>query len=257
MRRCCLLALLAACLPGLLDWTATRAAPTAASGQAGEDGWTDLTRLDAWRGKTGGWQVVGDASLRADNPRQLDGKPGTGVLLNGPKGRAPDLLSKQAHGDVELHAEFLIARGSNSGVKFEGLYEIQILDSWGKKKLTGNDCGGIYPRARLSPRYEYLDQGVPPRVNACKKPGEWQVLDVIFQAPRFDAKGKRTAKARVVRAVLNGQLIHENVELNWPTGHNWQKAEVATGPLLLQGDHGPVAFRNVRVRPYRAPAKKE
>ena len=55
--------------------------------------------------------------------------------------------------------------------------------------------------------------------------------------------------------MLNGTLIHENVELATPTGHAWHDKEVPTGPLLLQADHGPVAFRNVRVRPYTAAAK--
>ena len=67
-------------------------------------------------------------------------------------------------------------------------------------------------------------------------------------APRFDKDGKKTANARIVKATLNGQVIHENVELLTPTGHNYTKPEMATGPLMLQGDHGPVAFRNVKVR---------
>jgi hypothetical protein len=231
-----------------------------ASGRAGEGGWIELIgpkARDVWRGPAKGWESAGDVGLNPDNPRLLVGKPGAGALVNGPKGRARDLLTKQAFGDVELHLEFLIAKGSNSGVKFEGLYEIQILDSWGKKKLTGNDCGGVYPRAELFPRYRYLDEGVPPRTNACKRPGEWQTLHVLFRAPRFDASGKKVANARFVKVVLNGQVIHDDVELKWPTGANWNAKEVATGPLLLQGDHGPVAFRNVRVRPLAAPAKKE
>ena len=133
-----------------------------------------------------------------------------------------------------------------------GLYEIQIYDSYGKKgPLTGSDCGGIYPRAELGPPYRYLDEGTPPRTNAARKPGEWQTIDITFQAPRFDPQGKKkSANARFVKVVLNGQLIHENVEVPYPTGWFWrQSKEVARGPLLLQGDHGPVAFRQVRIRP--------
>jgi hypothetical protein len=137
-------------------------------------------------------------------------------------------------------------------VKFQSLYEIQIADSYGKKELTGADCGGVYPRAKLLPRYQYLDKGVPPRVNAARPAGEWQTLHAIFLAPRFDREGKKVANARLVKAVLNDKLIHEDVELKTPTGHNYTKKEVARGPLLLQGDHGPVAFRNVRVRPHKA-----
>jgi hypothetical protein len=229
-------------------------------GRTGDEGWIELTGpkwQEAWRGPAKGWEVVGGVAVDPDNPRRLVGTPGSGVIFNGPKGRARDLFTKQDFGDVEVRLEFLIPKGSNSGVKFEGLYEIQICDSWGAKKLRGSDCGGIYPRAELLPRYKYLDAGVPPRTNACKQPGEWQTLDAIFLAPRFDAEGKKIANARLVKAVLNGVVIHEDVELKTPTGHNWVRTPPPAGPLMLQGDHGPVAFRNVRVRPYRAPGSKK
>ena len=101
--------------------------------------------------------------------------------------------------------------------------------------------------------YHYLDKGTPPRVNACKPAGEWQTLDATFRAPRFDAGGKKTSNARIVRATLNGLLIQENAEVPYATGAAWNKAkEHAAGPLLLQADHGAVAFRNLRVRPLPA-----
>ena len=100
------------------------------------------------------------------------------------------------------------------------------------------------------PRYHYLDKGVPPRVNAARPAGEWQSLDIVFRAPRFDARGRKVANARFVRVALNGKVVHQDVEVRHPTGSAWRlKKEVARGPLLLQADHGPVAFRNVRVRP--------
>jgi hypothetical protein len=114
--------------------------------------------------------------------------------------------------------------------------------------LTGDDCGGIYPRAELLPKYRYLDAGVPPKVNASKPAGEWQTLEATFLAPRFDDEGKKIANAKIVKATLNGKLIHENQELLTPTGHAYKNKEVAVGPLLFQGDHGPVAFRNLKVR---------
>jgi hypothetical protein len=158
------------------------------------------------------------------------------------------LLSKQDYGDVEAHIEFLVPKGSNSGVKFEALYEIQIDDSFGVKKPTASHCGGIYPRAEMLPRYHHIDDGVPPRVNAARPFGEWQTLDVVFRAPRFDSQGKKVRNAQFEQVVLNGQLIHENVDLKTPTGHAWRLKERVRGPVLLQGDHGPVAFRNIRVR---------
>jgi hypothetical protein len=224
----------------------------AADDRAADGGWIDLTgspSFDAWKPPTGSWAVVGAVHLDPGNPRRLAAEPGTGVVYNGPTGRAKNLVTKESYGDLEAHVEFLIPKGSNSGVKFGGVYEIQILDSWGKKEITGSDCGGIYPRAELLPKYHYLDQGHPPRINASLPPGQWQTLDATFRAPRFDAGGKKVADARFVRVVLNGQVIHEDVDAATPTGNAWVKKETPAGPFLLQADHGPVAFRNVRIRP--------
>lgn len=217
--------------------------------------WIELVgekATDVWRGKepTKGWIVGSGVEVDAKNPKRLTVKEGKGVLVNGKTGRERDLVTKKSFGDIELEMEFFIPKGSNSGVKFHAVYEIQICDSFGKKEVTGDDCGGIYPRAELAPRYRYLDKGIAPRKNACKAPGQWQKLTAIFLSPRFDAEGKKTGHARMVKATLNGEVIHENVEVKTPTGHNWTKKEVSEGPILLQGDHGPVAFRNVRVRPY-------
>ena len=215
------------------------------------DGWIDLSGgadLAVWRKPTEQWQIVGGVQVDPKNPKKLSSSPGRGILWNGPKGKTRNLQSRQLFGDVEVQLEFLIPRGSNSGVKFEGLYEIQIFDSWGVKTPSGSDCGGIYPKAELLPFYHHTDNGVPPRTNACKPPGEWQTLEAIFQAPRFDAAGKKTANARFVRVVLNGTVIHENIEVKAPTGHYYREKEIPAGPLLLQADHGPVAFRNIRIR---------
>jgi hypothetical protein len=217
------------------------------------DGWTVLLGPDqdlaAFRPTPDKWLVGGDAALDTDNPRRLVVRPGKGVFLNSAKGRAGDLLSKESFGDMDVHVEFMVPKGSNSGVKLQGLYEIQIYDSFGVKKPKASDCGGIYPRAEMEPRYHHIDDGIPPRINAALPAGQWQTLDIRFQGPRFDAAGKKTTNARFVRVVLNGQVVHDDVELRTPTGTNWRMPEVARGPLLLQADHGPVAFRNVRVRP--------
>jgi len=128
-----------------------------------------------------------------------------------------------------VHVEFLIAKRSNSGVKLHGHYEIQIADSHGVKEPTADDCGGVYPRAEQKPKYHHIDKGIPPKTNAARAAGEWQTLDIIFLAPRFDSAGKKTANARLVKVVLNGQVIHENVELLTPTGHAWKNPEMAKG----------------------------
>jgi hypothetical protein len=72
---------------------------------------------------------------------------------------------------------------------------------------------------------------------------------VTFHAPRFDAAGKRFAGARFERVLHNGILIHENVECTGPTRGAWSDQDAPLGPLRLQGDHGPVAYRNIGMRP--------
>ncbi len=245
----------------LIGWLWAMGLPMVHAAQT--DGWLDLMppgkELEAWEGGTG-WIIAGDAQLdpNVKTGRKLQAVSGQGVVISCLEGLALDrnLCSKQHFADLEVHLEFLIPKGSNAGVKLQGLYEIQILDSFGKKKLTGDDCGGVYPRAELQPRYHTIDEGVPPRLNAAKPAGQWQTLDIVFRAPRFDAKGRKTENARFVKVVLNGQVIHENVELRWPTGWAWRvEKEKPQGPLLLQGDHGPVAYRNVRVRPAQVSAQ--
>jgi len=212
--------------------------------------WTDLIKgdtLEAWRQPTGDWTIVGDAFTKSDSDTLLSSSPGAGVIINGAKGRASNLLSTMEHGDIEAHVEFMIPKGSNSGVYFMGRYEIQVYDSFGVKEPKYIDCGGIYERWANNKGYE----GHGPRVNAARKPGEWQTFDVVFRAPRFDAAGKKTANAVFVRVVHNDTLIHENVEVTGPTRAATFNDEKPTGPLMIQGDHGPVAYANIRLRPIR------
>src|SRR5437660_1096809 len=147
---------------------------------AGEPKWKDLLgdNLDAFKQPVGTWIHADSVELDKTNPRKLVAKAGKGIWVNGPSGKTRDLITKESFGDVEVHVEFMIPKGSNSGVKLQGLYETQILDTHGAKTLSGDSCGGIYPRAELKPRYHHIDKGIPPKVNAAKPAGEWQTLDI-------------------------------------------------------------------------------
>lgn len=205
--------------------------------------------LSTWQGNTGQWQIVSDVFMNPQNEGLLSGKAGTGVLLNGPTGRTVNLLSKKEFGDLKAHIEFIIPKGSNSGVYFMGRYEIQVFDSWQKaSEYPGIECGGIYQRwdENREPRGF---EGHSPRVNASRPPGQWQNFDVVFRAPRFDENGKKIANARFEKVVHNGVVIHEDVELTGPTRAGAYEDEKSVGPLMLQGDHGPVAYRNIWMEP--------
>ncbi|MFA4028859.1 MAG: hypothetical protein GDYSWBUE_001241 [Candidatus Fervidibacterota bacterium] len=155
-----------------------------------------------------------------------------GVLINQPP--STDLVSEQRFGDFQLHIEFIMPRGSNSGVYLQGRYEIQLLDSHGAKPES-HMCGGIYGL-------------LPPRFNASKPAGEWQVFDVKFVQARRSPDGKIVRRARVT-VIHNGVTIHENAEIARVTGGALDGNEGTPGPLMLQGDHGPVHFRNIYIRP--------
>jgi hypothetical protein len=202
--------------------------------------------LGGWRAPTGQWQTVKAVSLDPADAKKFVAAAGKGVLYNGPETKTVDLVTEEEFGDLEAHVEFCIASHSNSGVYVMGNYEVQIYDSYGveKDKYPGIECGGIYPRWIQ----EQNAGGHSPRVNASKPPGQWQSFDITFRAPRFDANGKKIENARFVRVVQNGKVIHENVELTGPTRGGLSEQERPTGPLRFQGDHGPVAYRNLKVK---------
>ncbi len=238
-RVCRCAAALAACL--LVDCLLT--ARAAAEEQPNTLELTASPALQHWRSPQGDWLEAGEVGLDPRDAKRLAAKPGEGALVNGATGRTRNLLSKMEHGDVEAHIEFMVPKGSNSGVYFQGRYEIQVLDSYGVAKPKYSDCGGIYQRWADGKGFE----GHGPRVNASRAPGEWQTFDVVFRAPRFDDQGKKSANAVFVKVVHNGKLVHENVEVTGPTRAAAFNDERPLGPLMLQGDHGPVAYRNIRI----------
>ncbi len=184
--------------------------------------------------------------------------PGTGVLVNTLRGgkyhRTDDLKSKMQHGDIRLLVDFMLPKGMNSGIYLQGRYEVQLYDSWGKKTVKYDDCGGIYERwddARGKGKEGY--EGYAPRQNASKAPGLWQTVEIDFQAPRFDANGKKIANAIFKKVILNGLVVQENIEVSGMTRGAIFDKEAPFGPILIQGDHGPVAFRNLRFETYEKP----
>lgn len=195
------------------------------------------------------WLTTESVSLDPNDSKKFHIQPGEGVLVNGAKGNTTDIYTEYEHGDCQLHIEFVVPQGSNSGVYFQGLYEIQVFDSFGKKdsELTFTDCGAIY--ARYDDKTDKTYEGQAPRVNASHAPGEWQSFDAIFRAPRFDAQGKKTENAKFILVKHNGVVVHEDYELTGGTRACMDRKEAPLGPLMLQGDHGPVAYRNIQMIP--------
>jgi hypothetical protein len=227
-----------------------------------ESGWKPLlngSNLDGWQlvdsTKKGQWVVTKAVVWGGTaNPTLLTATPGPGdrIVNTGvdPKGNASNIYTTEKFGDVEVYVEFMVAAHSNSGFFLAGLYETQIWDSWGfTPRLDTDRCGAMY-HYNGGP-IDGIDGGIVPMVRADRPPGQWQSFHYWFQAPRFDASGKRIAPARFLRILHNGQLIHENVERLGRTVASMNIPEAATNPIMLQGDHGAVAFRNIYVRPLR------
>jgi len=204
--------------------------------------------FSAWRADTAQWQIAGGARLNPADEKALAVEAGTDAILNGPTGRTANLFSRQEFGDVRAHVEFMVSKDSNSGVYLMGRYEVQVFDSWQKPpEYPGIECGGIYQRWDENGNKGF--EGHSPRVNASKTPGQWQTFDIVFRAPRFDKNGRKITNARLEKVVHNGVLVHRDVELTGPTRASAYDDEKSTGPLMLQGDHGPVAYRNLWVSP--------
>jgi hypothetical protein len=227
-----------------------------------EDGWKPLlngSNLDGWQlvdpKKQGKWLATKAVVWGGTkDPTTLIGIPTPGDRIVNtdvdPKGNASNIYTTEKFGDVEFYIEFMIAAHSNAGVFMHGLYETQIWDSWGfTPTLETDQCGAMY-HYNGGP-INGIDGGITPKVRADRPPGQWQSYHYWFQAPRFDASGKKTANAKFLRILHNGQLIHENVERLGRTVATLDIPEAPTNPIGLQGDHGAVAFRNIYIRPLR------
>jgi hypothetical protein len=217
-----------------------------------------LNDLSAFQKPSSNWTIEGAVQAAyADTSLQV--ATGQGILVNtlrnGKYKRSDDLIFGFSHGDIHLMFDFMLPKKGNSGVYLQGRYEVQLADSWGKKKLNFGDCGGIYERwddARGKSNEGF--DGYAPRQNASKAPGLWQSMEIDFQAPRFDASGKKIQNAMFKKVLLNGILIHENIEVLGVTRGAVSQQEVASAPILVQGDHTQVAFKNLRYETYDKPS---
>jgi len=211
----------------------------------------NLDNLSGFKSPPANWKIVG--GLKAGfNDTLFSASPGTGVLLDQYDRSIQfkpntNIFTAFDHGDIYLELDFMLPKGSNSGIYFQSRYELQLFDSWGVQYPKSHDVGAIYERwDDTKPEGKKGYEGHPPLKNASFAPGLWQHLEVLFQAPRFDAAGKKISSARFLKVVLNGITIHENIILSGPTRSAIANDEVAKAPIMIQGDHGMVAFKNIR-----------
>jgi hypothetical protein len=136
---------------------------------------------------------------------------------------ARDIATVADYRDFELTLEYKTVKGGNSGVFLRGRTEVQVFDSYGKEKPGDDDNGAIYGQ-------------FAPKVNASKPAGEWNALEIHFVGDTITVK-------------LNGQLVQDNVKLSEVCGGALPGDLLDPGPIRLQGDHGKVWYRNLKLRP--------
>jgi hypothetical protein len=260
-----------------VGWLARAEAPPQDSSGARqfrrEDGWRPLFNgkdLSGWKFRNPDakkvWVVCDEVGLDRTDPARLYpvGRGGfaEAVLLCGGDGRGSDIMTAESFGDYQLHIEFTVPKGSNSGVYNRGLFEIQVFDSFGKPKLGFHDCGALYERAY-------------PRENLSKPPGDWQSFDITLKGKKLSLSwnGKEVYHEQDVRygetdreaferlnqenagkpEALRVKLREENGKYTGYFGEGGTRSSLEggdrPGPILLQGDHGPVAYRNIVIRP--------
>ncbi|MBM3824366.1 MAG: DUF1080 domain-containing protein [Verrucomicrobia bacterium] len=156
------------------------------------------------------------------------------------------IRTKDRFADFQLHLEFAtpsVVDGSsqgrgNSGVLMNGIYEVQILDSYNNKTYPDGQAGALYGQS-------------PPLVNASKPPGEWQSYDIIFESPRWGADGKIAKKANVT-VIHNGVILHHKKEYLGNTPHqangNYDKPHAPEMFIELQDHNNPIRYRNIWIR---------
>jgi hypothetical protein len=193
-----------------VPWTGVRAPQIK---DVDDGNWKEGTVVRLFNGKnTSGWR-----KLRT-------GAPGwvvkDGALVNEPG--ASDIVSEQKFWNFILRAEYKYSKGSNSGIGLRGRYEIQIYDNYGQP-ADAHGNGALYSR-------------IAPSTNASRPPGEWQAMEA-----------RLVGKTLTVR--LNGTLIIDRKPVVGPTAIVMDANEDQPGPVVLQGDHGPIEFRKVEVIP--------
>lgn len=194
--------------------------------------------------------IAGDVYMDKEVEGHIRTSEGKGILFNQPGADTNTYAStKEEHGDLNMHVEFMVSEGSSAALYFQGRYGIQLSDSRNKGNLFLH-CGAILQRGRT--------KGEPvmtvPVLDAGKIPGLWQNLAINFTAPRFDSSGNKLSDAVFKKVILNGQLIHSNITATNTALDTVFRQEKSMGPLMFRSYHGAVAFRNLTYTAQSQPA---
>ncbi|MDB5109356.1 MAG: hypothetical protein JWR67_470 [Mucilaginibacter sp.] len=204
-----------------------------------------LNKLDAFNKPGKNWVAVSSASADFSKSQNIKYKSGEGILLNTSKKDGTDLVSSQEFGDAEIDLDFMMAGSSVSAIYLEGRYGIKLADSWKKQNPTLADLGAV---EQVTDNHGKAQDGSAPFMNVARAPGLWQHIKIKFRAPVF-VNGVKTKNARFEEVSVNGTTIQLENDLTGPTVFTIFKDEKASGPLMIKGNGGIVAFRNITYTP--------
>ena len=137
-----------------------------------------LEDLSAFKEVSENWKVTKSVYVDRSKEQTMAITDGKGILVNQPNEKSKDnLFTDFEHGDIELEIDVMMPKGSNSGLYFQGRYEVQLFDSWGVEEPQHSDLGGIYQRwDSIRGKGKEGFEGFAPKINAAKTPGLWQKL---------------------------------------------------------------------------------
>jgi len=207
------------CSLALIVAGSARAADVAEPLKSPKDGWISL-----FNGK----DLTGWTTGKARNSWRAE--DGTLANTSSKKARGVNIHTTGKYKDFDLYIEFRVLPKGNSGVYLRGRKEVQVAESYGVKTPGTGHCGGIYSKSA-------------PKVNACKPAGEWQTFEITMAGNKITVR-------------QNGTLIQDGVEVPGHTGGSMGGEPGTAGPIMLQGDHTNVWYRNIYLRPIKDDATK-
>ncbi len=203
-----------------------------------------INTIDQFKGAFKNWAVKGAVMINRTTG-DLNLSDGKNVLVfKDDKQNTIGNIKAFEHGNIDFEIQFMLSPGAEAALLFQGIYKINLNDSWGEKNISYKDCGGISISDNISTTE--LNTKRVPLSNACHAPGLWQKLEVSFAAPVFNAQSTKIKNARFDKVILNGAIIHDNIDL--PVNGMEEKA---LAPLVIVGLKGPVAFKNIAYLPVK------
>ena len=191
--------------------------------------------------KQGQWEIRGSGSFGLEPTSKSKIANGLGSIVHTESTKTPEqLTSVNEFGDIRIEFNFMLSKGGSIQLYVQGLYGINLNDSWDIEKSSSNIAGSV-----MQQKTGLSSSLVPARLNACRAPGLWQHIEIVFLAAKFDQQQKKVSNASFARILLNGSVIYENLEVPGASRLSPLSIESATGPIVFSSA-GVTAIKDIR-----------